>query len=213
MESNEISKFRIELGKKINDLRKERGETQNQLKDVVGVSKREMINLWESGINPVKAEHLHRIATHYNVSVDWLLGLYPHRSLSANAKEAAAYTGLSDTAVKRLHGVCHRVKAGRASGAPSSDDEMRLAAINLLLESDLSLLGDIYKYVYGGFDSFVIEVEGKKEPFNSDSIGIRDKDGKPFNIDAKSMSDIFLLKIQEGFRKLQNRIKEGAENG
>ena len=59
------------LGKRIEQIRKDRGETQQQLADAVGV-KRETVNQWESGTRQLKAEAVVSIAKHYCITSDYL---------------------------------------------------------------------------------------------------------------------------------------------
>lgn len=60
------------LGETIKELRIERGLTQPQLAEMVGVSKG-MISVWENNINEPKASYLKALATALEVSVDLLL--------------------------------------------------------------------------------------------------------------------------------------------
>ena len=61
------------LGKKIRDLRMERGLTQSQLAAKVGVSM-SAVSLWESDINEPKAGYVLKPSEIFGVSADYLLG-------------------------------------------------------------------------------------------------------------------------------------------
>ncbi len=62
------------LGETIKELRIERGLTQPQLAQLVGVSKG-MISIWENNVNEPKASFIKRLATVLEVSADDLLGI------------------------------------------------------------------------------------------------------------------------------------------
>lgn len=60
-------------GTRVRDLRRERGMTQNELADAIGVS-RSAVAQWESGRAGQATPHLRRVADVLGVSVDHLLG-------------------------------------------------------------------------------------------------------------------------------------------
>lgn len=55
-------------------LRKERGLGQAQLANIIGVSKG-IISLWENGLREPNLSSLIALATYFNVSIDYLVGL------------------------------------------------------------------------------------------------------------------------------------------
>lgn len=55
-------------------LRKERGIGQAQLANTIGVSKG-IISLWENGLREPNMSSLIALATYFNVSIDYLVGL------------------------------------------------------------------------------------------------------------------------------------------
>ncbi len=62
------------LGETIKELRIEKGITQPQLAQLVGVSKG-MISVWENNVNEPKATYIKRLAVALEVSSDYLLGI------------------------------------------------------------------------------------------------------------------------------------------
>ncbi len=64
----------VNLGETIKSLRLEKGFTQPQLAEMVGVSKG-MISVWENNINEPKASYIQALAQALEVSADYLLGL------------------------------------------------------------------------------------------------------------------------------------------
>jgi len=99
------------LGKRIEQIRKDRGETQQQLADAVGV-KRETVNQWESGTRHLKAEAVVAIAKHYKVSSDYLLGLAREPTNTVEESEFLTSYGL------KVKSAC----ALRADFAPLDDE-------------------------------------------------------------------------------------------
>ena len=61
------------IGKRIKELRLEKGISQQKLADQIGVNKRAVI-FWEQEINEPKASYILKLADYFNVSADYLLG-------------------------------------------------------------------------------------------------------------------------------------------
>ena len=62
------------FGEKIKELRKERGLTQPALAKELDVSNG-MISNWENNINEPGLTHIKNIATFFNVSADYIVGI------------------------------------------------------------------------------------------------------------------------------------------
>jgi len=62
------------IGKRIKELRLERGVSQKKLADAIGVDKRAVI-FWEQEVNEPKATYIKNLAVFFGVSADYLLGL------------------------------------------------------------------------------------------------------------------------------------------
>lgn len=62
------------IGKRIKELRLERGVSQKKLADAIGVDKRAVIYL-EQEVNEPKTTYIKNIALYFGVSADYLLGL------------------------------------------------------------------------------------------------------------------------------------------
>ncbi|MCY6958517.1 helix-turn-helix domain-containing protein [Clostridium brassicae] len=67
---------KLNIGKSIVQKRKEKGITQEQLADYIGVSKAS-VSKWESGLSYPDILILPELATYFNISVDELLGYSP----------------------------------------------------------------------------------------------------------------------------------------
>jgi len=61
------------IGKRIKELRLEKGISQQTLAMAVGVNKRAVI-FWEQEVNEPKASYILKIADYFEVSADYLLG-------------------------------------------------------------------------------------------------------------------------------------------
>ena len=62
------------LGTRIRELRIEKGLTQPQLAEKIGVSKA-VISFWENNVNEPKASYVKRLAKCFNVTADYLLDM------------------------------------------------------------------------------------------------------------------------------------------
>lgn len=62
------------LGERIRDLRNEKGISQPQLAEKIGVSNA-VISYWENNINEPKATYIKLLSEFFNVSPSYLLGL------------------------------------------------------------------------------------------------------------------------------------------
>ena len=64
----------ILIGKRIKDIRKENGLSQQKLGEILAVSQ-DTISLWEKGKSVPTAEYLIAIAKQFDISTDYILGL------------------------------------------------------------------------------------------------------------------------------------------
>ncbi len=62
------------LGERLSEIRKDHGETQQQLADLLNVTKFTISN-WEQGKSEPSHEFLVKLCRHYRVSADYLLGI------------------------------------------------------------------------------------------------------------------------------------------
>ena len=97
----ECSKLQEKIGPRIVHLRGEK-ETQQQLADAIGV-KREIVAFWETRKRCPNTEQIKKIADHFHVSADYILGLSDIESPDKTVQAICEYTGLSEKAVELLH--------------------------------------------------------------------------------------------------------------
>lgn len=86
----------------LENLRKEKGLTQKQLADELGVS-RGTISFYEKAERTADIEFLVKAAEFFNVSVNYLLGKSKVRSVNTSVDDICEYTGLSEEAIEKLH--------------------------------------------------------------------------------------------------------------
>lgn len=93
MSSNKTS---FKIGKHLEELRKSRNETQQELANALGV-KRETVNQWESESRQLKAEAVVNLAKHFGVSSDNIVGLsFSEAQAGEREKIACDYLGIDD---------------------------------------------------------------------------------------------------------------------
>ena len=90
-----------DFGDKLQDLRKQKKiKTQDEFAAKLGVNLKSVQN-WEQGRKLPQTEHLFKICDVLDCDLDYLIGRLEERNRTI--KEMAAYTGLSEDAVKALH--------------------------------------------------------------------------------------------------------------
>lgn len=115
MEAYENYKFR----ERASQLISESNMTQTELKDALGISAGSISDLKNKKSPPPNAETLYKLAKHFNVSADWLLGLSDVQSTDQATKELCQTLGLSDVSIDYLQ---------------NSDNQGVRNVINLLFE-------------------------------------------------------------------------------
>ena len=93
---------------RFSNLIKERGITQAEASDGIGVT-RQAISLYATGKRTPDINSLYRIADFFRVSADYLLGLSDVKSFDAEEKAISEKTGLSESSIEKLLGL-NRVK-------------------------------------------------------------------------------------------------------
>lgn len=82
-------------------LREEKGETQQELADAIGIT-RQSLSRYEIAARTISIDALGQIAQHYDVSVDYLMGLSDIKSTEQDMKTACAVTGFSESEINYL---------------------------------------------------------------------------------------------------------------
>lgn len=149
------------FAQRLKTLRKERGITQQQLADGVGISKGGLSYYENAGRTP-DISILERFADYFGVTTDYLLGRTNAQTQKAKLQAVCNHTGLSDKAVNLLSDL-----------KESSPAQLRV--INFLLEQaagDMDIIYDLddsdyqgsilnavcrYLNCYKGYDSYLAE--------------------------------------------------------
>lgn len=106
------------VSKRIVSLREEKGETQQELANAIGIT-RQSLSRYEIAARTVSVEVLGALAQHFNVSADYLLGLSDVRSTEQDVQTACEVTGLSEKAIENIQNVYyHFPRAAREELAP-----------------------------------------------------------------------------------------------
>lgn len=87
--------------KRIVSLREEKGETQQELADAIGIT-RQSLSRYEIAARTINIEVLGTLAQHFGVSADYLLGLSDVRSTEQDMQAACEMTGLSEETITKL---------------------------------------------------------------------------------------------------------------
>ena len=90
------------VSKRIVSLREEKGETQQELANAVGIT-RQSLSRYEIAARTVSVEVLGALAQHFNVSADYLLGLSDVKSTEQDMQTACEVTGLSEYAISAFN--------------------------------------------------------------------------------------------------------------
>ena len=89
------------FGERLLSLRKTRGESQQKVADDVGIH-RQTLNYYEKGKRCPDVVTLERLARHFEVSADYLLGISDAATDDTDLRKVCDYTGLSAEAAKRI---------------------------------------------------------------------------------------------------------------
>ncbi len=83
------------------ELKEAAGETNKDLQEIFGLSLSAVIN-YQTGKRTPDIAFLHKLAEHYHVSADYLLGLSDVKSTEQDMKIACEVTGLSEKAIDNI---------------------------------------------------------------------------------------------------------------
>lgn len=89
------------FGNRLLKTREEHGETQDQLAEAIGIT-RQSLSRYEISDRTPNIEIVCNIARHYNISVDYLLGLSDIQNTDKNVETVCNITGLNEYTVSAL---------------------------------------------------------------------------------------------------------------
>lgn len=94
------------FGKRLFEIRENRGESQQELADSIGIT-RQSLSRYELGERTANIDLLKKISEHYNVSADYLLGIAKEKTIKPDLQAACKYTGLNEEAIENLKESCN----------------------------------------------------------------------------------------------------------
>lgn len=93
--------FMDKVSKRIIELRESNDETQQELADAIGIT-RQSLSRYELATRTINVDVLGKLAQHFNVTTDYLMGLSDVKTTEHDMKIACKVTGLSEKSIKNL---------------------------------------------------------------------------------------------------------------
>ncbi|MGN1087216.1 MAG: helix-turn-helix domain-containing protein [Porcipelethomonas sp.] len=93
--------YRERFSKRLVQLREQRGITQQELADKLGIT-RQSLSLYEKAERTINIELLAKIADFFDVSADYLMGRTDVSSMNEDIQIACKVTGLSEISIEKL---------------------------------------------------------------------------------------------------------------
>lgn len=193
------------FGKRLFEIRESRGESQQELADSIGIT-RQSLSRYELGERTANIDLLKKIAEHYSVSADYLLGLTDNATVDTNLQAVCEYTGLSDKAILTIKEYVYDLTASGAFAPEDKADELFYYVLNTVLCSFdfynvLHYFGDMQIYNRQYFlitlkENFFDYINDKYDTFFTSSacyhqtLGL-DVDRYKISKEIEKLSDIF----------------------
>ena len=95
-------KYNSPFAKAVRELMREQSATQDVLAEKIGKT-RQTVSQYVNGISEPGYDTLVKMADHFGVSTDYLLGRSVPKTVEASAQAAIEYTGLSEENINSLH--------------------------------------------------------------------------------------------------------------
>lgn len=166
--SSVYRKPKLTMGERFKDARivynKHGKQTTDDVSDATGISKSTLSNIENDRRDP-GARVICKLADHYGVSTDYLLGLTEIKSPETTAQAVISYTGLSEDNVKKLHDMAYNL------GGPvvTSND-----ANTICLNGNkpfLDCLNDLLKSVYADRQTIMKHyIRLRRKTYKNDAI-------------------------------------------
>lgn len=101
--STNTEAYNKDFPRRLREIMREKGETQQTVGDAIGKT-RQAVGYYADGSSSPDWETIVKIAKHFGVSTDYLLGLTDQQTLNTEIRAICDYTGLSEEAVDTLSG-------------------------------------------------------------------------------------------------------------
>ena len=168
-------------------VKEERGFTLSSMADEIKIA-RQTLSKYRNGDTNPDIDVLKKIATYFNVSADYLIGVSDVASLDADLKSSCKYTGLTELAVKKLHELKYNNNNDNYSNYPCSE-------IASLIISDDKFVEEVSRYIC--YDKYKVEI---KVPID----GIIDISDKPIKISLEGETVV----IRKGSNYVTNILED-----
>lgn len=178
----------------------------------LGIS-RATLGYYENGDRKPDIEVLLKIASYYNVSCDYLLGLTDCLTLDIDNRAISEKTGLSEEAVESLC-FCNDIAHTETD---SKYVHYFMHTVNLLLFPECRLVDQISEYLNFNFD-FAIEVRHNESEHDYeispntiplDALAICDRNGAmSIQVDSELINKALLVNIQNELVQMRSQILE-----
>jgi transcriptional regulator with XRE-family HTH domain len=144
-----VEKYNSPFAKSIRELMSEQGTTQDVLAEKIGKT-RQTVSQYVNGISEPGYDTLVKIADHFGVSTDYLLGRSVPKTVDTTAQAVIAYTGLSEDNVLTLHHM--KENASNPMLSDAADD----GTININgCKPYLDCLNDLLDAIYSKKDTII----------------------------------------------------------
>ena len=142
-------KYYSPFAKTIRELMEKNGTTQDELAEKVGKT-RQTVSQYANGISEPGYDTLVKIAKHFEVSTDFLLGITDTKTPDSTAQAVIAYTGLTEENVLTLH---HMKESSYGSVVSRSNDDESVTINGC--KPYLDFLNDILDAIYSKKDTII----------------------------------------------------------
>ena len=200
---------------RLRELRKEKGVSQQQCSEELGISK-SAIGYWETGDTLPDAKSVAQMAEYYGVSADYLLGLSDVKSPDVDIRKICEFTGLTELAAKFLimnNGLAQESEMGLLDDK-TMEKRRLLDAVNALVGYQPFLLADIAEYLYFRFDHFETDSRIRIDTGKTISATGKYGDGSSYSIQVtgEKLADMKLLDIEKSLKDLRKDIVEKSDS-
>lgn len=190
-----------------------RGEERLQdVADCIGIS-RATLGFYENGERRPDVEILMKLANHYHVSCDYLLGFTDCPTPEIQERAITELTGLTPRSIQTLRGYKSnndRTPENAFDTTPVSAS-LLLSVLNKLLHPSTNILDNITYYLYGNFEYFYDDNNAVDENLyqHISSLGLFDKKlGLDYSDDYDYLTQVFLLMIQKELMQLRDEVQK-----
>lgn len=195
---------------RLRELRKEKGVSQQQMADLIHISK-SALGYYETGDSLPNAKAVAVMAEFFGVSADYLLGLSDVHSPDPEVRGICERIGLEELAVEDL------IERQDGLRSPDGLSEITLSyrrrmfrALNVLIIYHPELLAEIGDYLYFRFRRFERDAtssgEAGSEKYMKAVGDYGDGREQSVEVNGELLADTMLLRIEQGLRSLRAEL-------